>query len=751
MQTTAPAHVNRLIRETSPYLLQHAHNPVDWFPWGTEAFAEAKKRGVPVFLSVGYSTCYWCHVMERQCFEVEAIAKVMNGRFVSVKVDREERPDVDSLYMTAVQLLTQGGGWPMSVFLTPDGRPFYGGTYFPPEDAHGRPGFPRVLNSMADAYADQRAEVEKNAEQLTAVLRRLANPPRPEQKVTVDKALVATLVKQSMAGFDLNHGGFGTAPKFPQETLLQLLLDARTSAAVDDETKAQIDLRLRLTLDAMANGGIRDQLGGGFHRYSTDAVWLVPHFEIMLYDQAMLGRVYAEASRLPNNVRYADVARGVFDFVLREMTSPAGAFYTAFDAEVDSREGQNYLWTRKQVEEVLGSKDGFEFDQLYGLDDGPNFADPHHGNGKPDSNILHLPDGPAGTDAPAIAAMRAKLLAARMKRKQPLLDTKIVTSWNALTIHGLAVAGKLLNEPRYLAAAARAAEYLLGTHRDADGMIHRTSRDGAVSDHPGFLDDYALLADALLALHDATGAARWKTEASAVARQMVARFADPAGGAFFFTGKSAGELIVRQKTAADSPLPSGNAVAATVELALGRPGVAQGVLRDFAATMADHPAGAATMLAAADAYLAQHGEFAVEPSTAAAKSDRPDSPADRAAKTVQVRGEWADPTHLSIVLHVADGYHVNAHGAADPLIGTDLAVSGQHAADQTSVDYPPGKPLNVAGIATTVYAGEVPIAVTFARPMTEAVELTLTFQPCTDSACLPPVTGTFTVRPFEKP
>ena len=742
--TTSPAHTNRLIHETSPYLLQHAHNPVDWFPWGAEAFAEAKRRGVPIFLSVGYSTCYWCHVMERQCFEVEAIAEVMNDRFVSIKVDREERPDVDSLYMTAVQLLTQGGGWPMSVFLTPDGRPFYGGTYFSPTDAPGRPGFPRVLNAMADAYQDRRTEVEKNADQLTAVLKRLATPPRPEARLAVDKALVASMVQRSMAEFDLNNGGFGTAPKFPQETLLQLLLDAD----VDAESRKSINTRLKLTLDAMANGGIRDQLGGGFHRYSTDAHWLVPHFEIMLYDQAMLGRVYAEASAALKEPRYAGVARGVFDFVLREMTAPAGGFYTAFDAEVDSQEGQNYLWTPAQVEAVLGKADAARLGKLYGLDQGPNFADPHHGDGSPDANILHLPDGPAGTDEPAVVAMRQTLLAARMTRKQPLLDTKIITSWNALTIHGLASAGKLLGEKRYLDAAEKAATFLLEKHRDAGGMIRRTSRDGTVSDHPGFLDDYAFLADALLALHAATGAERWKREAAAVAKQMNGRFADLAGGAFYFTDKNANDLIVRQKTASDSPLPSGNAVAAMVELSLGNPGVTQAVLRDFAATMDDHPSGASSMVEAAGAYLSKHGEFAVEPSP---QTDRPESPQDRAAKTVQVRGEWADPTHLKIVLHVADGYHINAHGTKEPLIGTDLSTAGAHAADQASVDYPTGKPLNVGGVAADVYAGEVPITVTFKKPQAEAVELSLTFQACTDAACLPPVTGTFSVRPFKKP
>ncbi len=391
-EPTHPTHSNRLGRESSPYLLQHRHNPVDWYPWGPEAFAAARERNVPIFLSVGYSTCYWCHVMERQSFEVAAVAEEMNGRFVNVKVDREERPDVDQLYMTAVQLLTRQGGWPMSVFLTPDLRPFYGGTYFPPQDAYGRPGFVTLLRGIDDAWRNRPGDVEKTAAQITSILRQLANPPPPEAPLTIDEAFVDALTQRSIDDYEPNFGGFGGAPKFPRETLLELLLvrlaasQAPAPAAPDlaaaKGPAARLRARLLHTLDAMAHGGIRDQLGGGFHRYSTDAKWLVPHFEIMLYDNAMLAWCYAEAFAQTGDRRYEAVARGVLDFVLREMTSPEGAFYTAFDAEVDAREGLTYLWTPAEIVEVLGAEDAQRFNRVYGVDRGFNFADPHHSQGR---------------------------------------------------------------------------------------------------------------------------------------------------------------------------------------------------------------------------------------------------------------------------------------------------------------------------------------------------------------------------------
>ncbi len=330
----SPPRANRLANETSPYLLQHAHNPVDWHPWGEEAIQRARRENRPIFLSVGYSACYWCHVMERQCFEDDEIAAEMNSRFINVKVDREERPDIDQLYMTALQVLTRQGGWPMSIFLTPDLRPFFAGTYFPPNDSHGRPGFPKVLAAVEDAYRNRPGDVTATAEQVTAVLRQMSRPRPSAVPIKIDRPWIRQLIDRAAADFDPDNGGFGAAPKFPQQTLLELLL-----VYLRDNPDPDLLAIVKKSLDAMAYGGIRDHLGGAFHRYSTDARWLVPHFEIMLYDNAMLLWIYAEAHRQTGELRYAAVARGIADFLLAEMTAPSGAFFTAFDAEVDAQEG----------------------------------------------------------------------------------------------------------------------------------------------------------------------------------------------------------------------------------------------------------------------------------------------------------------------------------------------------------------------------------------------------------------------------
>ena len=613
-RTDPTALTNRLAGETSPYLLQHQHNPVDWYPWGPEALAAARATDKPIFLSVGYSTCYWCHVMERESFENEAVAAVMNDRFVCIKVDREERPDVDQTYMTAVQLLTRRGGWPMSVWLTPDLRPFYGGTYFPAQDYQDRPGFASLLEGLADAYKNRRADVDASAYQITDALRQLADPPAPKSAVTVDDAFVARLVDRSSSDYDARHGGYGAAPKFPRQTLLELLLTYNRTHP-DERRLSQV----RHSLDAMAHGGIRDQLGGGFHRYSTDAEWLVPHFEIMLYDNAMLAWCYVEAYRQTEDRRYAAVARGIFDFVLREMTSGDGAFYTASDAEVDAREGEPYLWTRADAEATLAAAGTSEADihrfcRVYGLDDGPNFADPHHGNGRPEKNVLFLAE-PVGTNLPALldphlATMRQVLLAERKTRKQPLLDTKVITSWNALMVRALAFGGQVLQDRGYIGAAARAADFLLTRHRTADGGVYRTSRDGAAK-VAGFLDDYAFLVQAMVALHDAGADERWKDAARALAAVMAGKFGDPAGGGFYFTEAGEADQIVRQKVGTDSPLPSGNGAAAAALVALDQPGAVADTLAAFAATMESQGESTSALLTAAVAYLRDHDPIVI--------------------------------------------------------------------------------------------------------------------------------------------
>ena len=742
-----PQHTNRLAKESSPYLLQHQHNPVDWYPWGEEAFERARREDKPIFLSVGYSTCYWCHVMERQSFENESVAKEMNDRFVNIKVDREERPDVDQLYMTAVQVLTRHGGWPMSVWLMPDLRPYYGGTYFPPADAHGRPGFVTVLRALEDAYRNRKDDVEKTATQLKGILEQLAEPAPPSAPVVIDRAFVDQQIERSTSDYEPTYGGFGSAPKFPRETLLELLLVYCGDAKVDEKRKAPVRKKLLHTLDALAAGGIRDHLGGGFHRYSTDAKWLVPHFEIMLYDNAMLGWCYVEAFRQTQDRKYADVARGVFDFVLREMTSSAGSFYTAFDAEVDGQEGLNYLWTADEIESVLGPGDAKAFNRVYGVDRGPNFADPHHGNGVPEKNILYLAvPMESETMNERLAAMRQKLYHSRRQRKQPLLDTKILTSWNGLMIRALAYGGQVLAEPRYLDAAAAGARFLLQHHRMPDGGLYRTSRDGGAK-YNAFVDDYAFPCQGLLALHDAGAAGDWKAQAEALFDVMERKFGGPANGGYYFSDETATDLIVRQKYAGDSPLPSGNAIAAIAASALGRVDAARRTLSVFAGQMQQNGEGMSAMIEAALLLVRQHGPVTVTPG--AAVGERPATPSEIAANAVGLRAAWATPTQLNVHLDVLDGFHINAHLAGKGLVPTTLTVT--RGPDVAAVDYPPGEEQRFAFAdePIRVYAGSVTIAVRFASapPAGEPLHLSLTYQACDDSACLAPVTKRLDLRP----
>lgn len=755
--SAAPKFTNRLAHETSPYLLQHAHNPVDWYPWGPEAIERARREDKPIFLSVGYSTCYWCHVMERQCFENEEIAARMNEGFVNVKVDREERPDVDQLYMLAVQVLTRHGGWPMSVFLTPQLEPFYGGTYFPPNDGFGRPGFPRVLASLSDAYRNRPEDVKQTTGQLVTILRRLAGPRGSSRKISVDRAFVEELLERSTSDFDPVHGGFGTAPKFPRETLLELILTANRLLPNLPGNKRRMAM-LGQTLDALADGGIRDHLGGGFHRYSTDAKWLVPHFEIMLYDNAMLGYVYAEASRQMKEPKYAQVARGVFEFVLREMTSPLGAFYTAFDAEVDAREGANYLWTDGEVEDALLAErpgqptftrdDADLFCMVYGLDEGPNFADPHGGSTTPDQNILYLPyaldavAGKLGTTRDALdarlAPMRQKLYAERQTRKQPLLDTKVLTSWNALMIRAMAEAGRILQEERYTRAAGAAADFLMKHHRDpATGRLLRTSRDGGPAKYGAFLDDYAFLADALLSLGR-------RDEAVAVANVMRREFEDAKRGGFYFTSSSATDLIIRQMTGSDSPLPSGNGIAARVLLALNDPAAARRAIGAFAPAIDDAGESMSALVEAAVTYLARHDAFDVEPADAVEISDAPTPPKQLAERAVSVRGDWVSDRELAVSLEIQQGLHVQANPTLPGLIATTVTASVP-----AEVEYPhvEARQVGFSDEAVPVYDDRVTVTLRFPSAVTEAVRVTVTYQACDDDTCLPVATKTVEVAP----
>jgi uncharacterized protein YyaL (SSP411 family) len=609
-KTMQHKHTNRLAQETSPYLLQHADNPVDWFPWSKEAFEMAKKQDKPVFLSIGYSTCHWCHVMEHESFENEQIAKIMNEHFISIKVDREQRPDVDSVYMNAVQMMTGSGGWPLSVFLTPERKPFYGGTYFPPKDMYGRPSFERLLLTIADAWKNRRAELLDSAGKISSLLAGLSEQ-RERETLSVDTLKEANSYLGST--FDKTYAGFGIAPKFPQPSNLSMLLGYwhRTG---NEKTLAMVEA----TLEAMAKGGIYDHLGGGFHRYSTDARWLVPHFEKMLYDQALLSKSYIQAYQATGKVAYARVAREIFDYVLRDMTDARGGFYSAEDADSEGKEGLFYVWEPSQIKQVLGPANAKIFNEYYGVTKKGNFED-----NKSILNITKSVEELAKqfrqdrTEVENILAQgRSKLLEHRAKRPRPHRDDKVIAGWNGMMISSLAYGGTVLQEAKYVTAAQKAAEFALDTLR-SNGRLMRYYRDGQVV-NLGFLDDYAFMIMGLLDLYEATFDARWLTEAKELAGQMIELFADESSGGFFLTGTDAERLIVRSKPGYDGAVPSGNSVAALVLLKLGRLTMDQQyteravqVLNAFSRQMSQSPTSLGAMLIALDFWAGPAQEIVV--------------------------------------------------------------------------------------------------------------------------------------------
>ncbi len=530
---------NRLADATSPYLLQHKDNPVDWQEWGDDAFQEARDRDQPILLSVGYSACHWCHVMAHESFEDEALAAEMNRLFVNVKVDREERPDVDSVYMEAVQAMTGHGGWPMTVWLTPDGRPFYAGTYFPPDDRQGMPSFRRVIDSVSDAWINRRDEVLEQSARLTEAISRTI----PVTEDLPSEEVLAAAHRQIAASFDPINGGFGTAPKFPQQPTLEFLL--RTHREAWAETGPEM---LRRTLDEMADGGIHDQLGGGFARYSVDNQWLVPHFEKMLYDNAQLARIYLWAGIELDEPRFVEVARSTLEYLLRELRHPDGGFYSAEDADSEGVEGKFYVWTIDQLEEVLGVEDAAEAARFFGAS--------RHGNFE-GSNILYRPTAEPWSDR--IESIRERLLGARGSRIRPGLDDKVVTSWNGLALRALAEAGAALGDDGYLKTAVACGRFLT-SHLIVDDQVMRSWRQGRAR-VAGFLEDYAALAVGLFTLYAATGDATWYQAAETLAMSIPSRFGDPSGG-LYDTAGDAEALIKRPKDPVDNPLPSGNAMAA---------------------------------------------------------------------------------------------------------------------------------------------------------------------------------------------
>jgi len=605
---------NHLIHETSPYLLQHAENPVDWYPWGEEAFDKARRENKPVLLSIGYSACHWCHVMAHESFENEQIARLMNENFVNIKVDREERPDLDQIYMNAVQMMTHHGGWPMTVFLTPDAVPFYGGTYFPPEDRYNMPGFPRVLIGVAEAYRDRPDDIRETGVSLVSELKRMSASGGSDYPI--EPELLDAAYTGIVRSYDSINGGFGGAPKFPPAMTLEFLL--RTHARTGNQEALKM---VSYTCRKMANGGMYDQIGGGFHRYSTDAKWLVPHFEKMLYDNALLSRVYLHYFQVSEESFARETVEGILDYVLREMTHADGGFYSTQDADSEGHEGKFFVWTMDEIRATLGEDGARTFAAYYNVSEAGNFE------GKNIPNVTRSGDEAATELGISEAELRAsledskrKLFELREQRVKPDRDEKILTAWNGLMMASFAEAGVVLNRPDYTDAARRNAEFVISSlYRD--GALLRTWKD-SVAKFNAYLEDYAFLIEGLVTLYETTGEFRWLTKALALTEVMIAEFWDEDAGGFFFTGTSHESLIVRSKDYFDNATPSGNSVAALALLKLsllsGKEqyrNLATAVLREVGDSIRRYPSGFGYALSAADFLLSTPKEVAIVGST----------------------------------------------------------------------------------------------------------------------------------------
>ena len=600
---------NRLANETSPYLLQHANNPVDWYPWGEEALQRSKNEDKPILLSIGYSACHWCHVMERESFEDEATALLMNEYFVSIKVDREERPDLDAVYMEAVQMLTGSGGWPMTVFLTPEGKPFYGGTYFPPVDRFNMPGFPRLLESVARSYRDSRSEIDRVTNQITEQLGRTGQIPKGDSPVTVETLHQAYTVLAT--NFDYQNGGHGTAPKFPQAMNLEVLLRYYRHG-YNDRALEMVDL----TLEKMARGGIYDQIAGGFARYSTDAYWLVPHFEKMLYDNALLSRLYLHAHQATGRGMYRRIAEETLDYILREMTGPEGGFYSATDADSEGEEGKFFVWTPAEIEAVLGDEAAI-FSGFFGVTQAGNFEGNNILNIKQKASDYARQQGIALERlVDVVERGKNSLLTEREKRVHPLLDDKVLASWNGMMLRSFSEAGSALSREDYLDAAIKNASFLLETMRP-HGKLLRTYRAGQAK-LSGFLEDYSFVADGLLALYEATFNQRWLAASVDLADRMIQLFWDDGVGGFYDTSIEHDQLVVRPRDVLDNAQPCGGSVATEVLLKLA---VITGneeyrvkaatPLRTLKDLMGRAPAGTGQWLAALDFYVSTPKEVVI--------------------------------------------------------------------------------------------------------------------------------------------
>ena len=554
---------NRLIDETSPYLLQHAYNPVEWFPWNEDALKRARELDRPIFLSIGYSACHWCHVMEHESFEDSGIAELMNEHYVCIKVDREERPDLDQIYMNSVQLMTRSGGWPMSVFMTPDLKPFFGGTYWPPESRMGMPGFRDILQKVNEAWSERRADVIKGADELTQAVIESVVPH--SQRSNLDESILQNAMRDLLRAADRTHGGFGGAPKFPHPMDIRVLLRAWKRFGNEDALAVA-----RLALDKMALGGIYDHLGGGFHRYATDARWLVPHFEKMLYDNALLTMAYLEAFQATGESDYARVVRETLDYVLREMTQPEGGFYSTQDADSEGVEGKFFVWTEEEVLQVLGGDDEKHFSYCYDVTSQGNWEGNNILNRvKPHAAAAAMLQVDENELSEVLSRCREQLFEVRSSRIAPGRDDKVLASWNGLMIAAMAQAAQVLGEQKYATAAKQAADFVLETMRTDGGHLLHSYKDGR-SRFNAYLDDYACMIDGLVEVYQSTSHADYLCSALELANVMIEQFHDTDGGGFFYTSSDHEELIARNKDSQDNATPSGNGMAATSLLRVGR-------------------------------------------------------------------------------------------------------------------------------------------------------------------------------------
>lgn len=793
---------NRLARETSPYLLLHAHNPVDWYPWGPEAFEKAKKEGKLIFLSVGYSSCYWCHVMERKVFVNEAIARTLNQHFVCIKVDREERPDVDDVYMTALQVYYQaigassGGGWPLSIFMTPEGKPVAGGTYFPPEDTDGATGFPTVLERLIDLWANKKEQMLGNAEILANETRRVMRPRMSLKPVEANQTLVQKSFDAVVASIDPEYGGVdftpqrAKGPKFPTPSKLLFLQESLKRQPNADAAKL-----LDLTLMNMACGGIRDHLGGGFHRYSVDRQWQVPHFEKMLYDQAQMADLYANAYASTQTLLYKQVTEELLGFVERELTSSEGGFYSALDAETNGIEGEFYVWESRDIDKILG-QNAAAFKLAYHVKD---LSDFEHGNVlrlavdqlPGPARDLPLAGSRAGTVTDEFTSARQKMLAVRNQRPRLLRDEKILAGWNGLMIGAFARAGEALDQPDFVRTAEKAAQFLLTNMLDPQGRLLHTHTAG-VARLNAYLDDYAYVIDGLLALHAATNEVKWLDAAKKLQDDQLKMFRDEAGGAFFFTSHQHEELLARTKNCYDGVLPAGNSVSARNLTKLARltgdkhyRDEAQTIVDLFASNLEQSPRGL-TVLALAISDLqadqpkpkseangpvptgetpvrqanAVDGPAAVEPATQ--KENAPKKPEHVHAKAFLSVDKLpaGSACQLVVILEIAKGWHINANPPTEEFqIPTKITWKSKNGLELIDVKYPKGSGFKFDGAddEVLVYEGEVQVRGTLTIPkdaagLTEEMEITINYQACNEKGCLPPKSVKLTGKlPIAKP